>query len=322
MTTTSPTESPGKVKTYQYAWQLARYAPWLYAANWTFWILLTLAELLPGLISKALFDGLTGDAQLRWGIWGIVAMVAGAELGHAISALAGAITEVWHGFMISMLLRRNMLEAILHRPGARSIPGSPGEAINTFRDDPRAAGELLSWGVDQGLMLIYAVGSLSIMSRINARITLFAALPLVVVIVLARLANEKIGVFRQASRKATERVTGALGEMLGAAQAIQVANAESSIMTRLADLNEERQRHTVRDRVFGEVIHGVYHNAGTLGTGIILILAARAMRAEQFTVGDFCSLCLLYRALDRMGHLVRRVHGPLQADDGLVRPHA
>ena len=287
MTANKASASPGKLKTYRYVWELARYTPWLYAANWVFWILLTVAELLPGLIVKAFFDGLTGDAPLRWGIWGIVAMVLGAELVHSIALVAGAITDVWHRFMISMLLRRNMLEVILQRPGARSIPGSPGEAINTFRDDPRAAEEILSWGIDQGTLLVYAIGSLTIMSRINARITLFAALPMVLVIVLARLANEKVGVYREASRTSAEKVAGALGEMLSASQAIQVANAESSVMTHIADLNEERKRHTVRDRVFGEAIHNVYHNAGALGTGLILILAATAMRDNQFTVGDF-----------------------------------
>ena len=36
---------------------------------------------------------------------------------------------------IEALLRKNLFEHILQRPGARAVPGSPGEAISRFRDD-------------------------------------------------------------------------------------------------------------------------------------------------------------------------------------------
>jgi ATP-binding cassette subfamily B protein len=43
----------------------------------------------------------------------------------------------------------------------------------------------------------------------------------------------------------------------------------------------------VRDRVFTQVILAIHGNTVSLGTGLILLLAAQSMRAGTFTVGDF-----------------------------------
>ena len=46
------------------------------------------------------------------------------------------------------LLRRNLFARILHRPGARALPASPGEAISRFRDDVQAIVGFLTWTLD------------------------------------------------------------------------------------------------------------------------------------------------------------------------------
>jgi ATP-binding cassette subfamily B protein len=43
----------------------------------------------------------------------------------------------------------------------------------------------------------------------------------------------------------------------------------------------------VRDRLFNELMSSVFRNTLSLGTGLILILAGRSIRAGTFTVGDF-----------------------------------
>lgn len=38
-------------------------------------------------------------------------------------------------YTIAALLRVNLFEHIMNRPGARALPSSPGEAISRFRED-------------------------------------------------------------------------------------------------------------------------------------------------------------------------------------------
>jgi ATP-binding cassette subfamily B protein len=70
-------------------------------------------------------------------------------------------------------------------------------------------------------------------------------------------------------------------------QAVKVATAEEGVIDHFNQLNDERRRLALRDRLFNEILNSIFHNAINLGTGVILILAGQAMQAGTFTVGDF-----------------------------------
>lgn len=267
--------------------QLVRYRPWLYLLNILAWTSITLAELMPGLLAKAFFDTLSGDAPFGLTIWTVIALVGAGGLLYIGTILCGALTDIRHRFTMGALLRHNLLDALLKRPGADALPGAVGKVINTFRDDGETIEDTISWMVDQISIFVFVVVTVWVMISINARIALFTLLPLVAVVMTARLARTRIQRYRVASRQATERVTGALGEIFGAVQAIQIATAEPHVLDHFRKLNEERQRMMVRDRVFERVLEAVYGNIGALGTGIILLLAAGSMVDNSFSVGDF-----------------------------------
>lgn len=276
-----------ELKTYQLMWRMILYAPGVYFLNLVMWMSIMMLELVPGLIVKAFFDMLTGERTPRYGVWSIVAIVLGLALVRGAFMLGGALTDLRQGFIMKALLRRNLLERILNCPGAQALPASPGEAISTFRDDPRVVENVLSWLIDQVDTIVYVVVAMAVLMRISVPITLLTVLPLVSIVVLARVTSTRIKRYRQASRKATERVTGALGEMMDAVQSIQVANAERHVLAHLEALGEERRHLMVRDALFSEILYSTYRNAGTLGTGLVLVLAAQSMRAAQLSVGDF-----------------------------------
>ena len=52
-------------------------------------------------------------------------------------------------------------------------------------------------------------------------------------------------------------------------------------------MNEERRRLALRDSVFGGLLGALSGSIWSVGTGLILLLAAGAMRRGSFTVGDF-----------------------------------
>ena len=211
-------------------WRLIRYRPGLYAGDVGAWIAILLFELGAGYVAKLFFDTITGDAPAGLTVWSVVALVLAAGMARIVSILVGALIDIRHRFTMETLLRRNLLEGVLKKPGARAVPGSTGETLNTFRDDVIVVEDLLSWMIDQLAFIAYAAVALVILIRIDARITAVVVVPLLGVVVAARAVSKHIRRFREASRRATERVTGAIGEAMEGVQAIQLAGAESHIV--------------------------------------------------------------------------------------------
>ena len=81
--------------------------------------------------------------------------------------------------------------------------------------------------------------------------------------------------------------------MFGAAEAIKVANAEDRVLDRFDVLNAERKRTTLRDVLLSESLNAVFSNIQNIGTGFVLIAAARSLGTESFSVGDL-SLFVFY----------------------------
>lgn len=275
------------MKTWQAIWQLIKYKPGLYAVIFLLWTWLTLMDLVPGLLAKAFFDLLTDSQPVSFSVSGILTLVFVAAVVHISLIVSSMETDVRHRFTISLLIRRNLFQRILELPGARALLGSLGETISTFRDDGFEIEHITDVMIDAVSQTLFVLMALGIMIRINARITLLTILPLVAVLLITQAASTRIKRYRQASRRATEQVTGALGEILGAVQAIQVANAEAHVAHHFSQLNHNRRQEMVKDRLLTELLNSFFSHSATLGTGLILILSAEAMQNGSFTVGDF-----------------------------------
>ena len=104
---------------------------------------------------------------------------------------------------------------------------------------------------------------------------------------VAQAATTRLRRSRSATQQATSRVTGALGEIFGAVQAVQIARAEDGVVAHFRRLSEDRRRYALRERAINLVTNSIYWNTVYLGTGLILLLGAQAMRDGSFTVGDF-----------------------------------
>ena len=286
-------ERPGSDKVPKLAfwrciWELVRFRPWLYLGMGLMLLLiygaLTQAT---GLITRGFFDSLTGDAQLGIGSWSFSALIVGVALARSAIIFANRIAHAILRFTIGALLRKNMFERILSRPGARAVPGSPSEAISRFRGDVDEVVNFVLQIPFQISHVLFSIVAVAVMLRIQARITMIVFLPLVALVVIANVARKRIRHYRQANRRATGNVTDFVGEMFGAAQAVKVASAETRVIAHLRHLNATRRKAAVQDRLFDELFQSVFGNVINLGTGAILMLAGRAMRERSFTVGDF-----------------------------------
>ena len=91
----------------------------------------------------------------------------------------------------------------------------------------------MSWTLDPlGQSLMYLT-ALVVLLRIDARLTLAVFLPLLLMLLVVRLATARIQRYRREAQEAIGGVTGLLGELFGAVLAVKVAGAEERIVERL-----------------------------------------------------------------------------------------
>ena len=267
---------------------LARFKPWLFVGSGllvggVFYAF----PLLPALFVSRFIDALSQNATPGWNVWTPLALLAGAGVARAAVVVIGAAAEQTLQHVLGTLMRRNALEHILRQPGAQPLPASAGEAIGRLRDDVHAVGFGLSWMLDPLGQAVVAAVTVAVLARIDPLLTIAVLSPLVVVVLIVRLAGTRVRRFRAAAQQSIGDVTGLLGEIFGAALSIKVANAEEHVVAHLRRVNEARRRATLADRVFARFVSSAAMNIANIGTGVLLLLAASSMREGRFTVGEF-----------------------------------
>lgn len=275
-------------KSWWYVWRLARFRPGMYLlsgllASFMFYIF----PLVPGLIVRGVFDNLTNKAPATLGTWALIALLVGAALVRMTLVFAAVAAEMTVGLTVAALLRQNVFERILERPGARALPASAGEAISRFRDDVQIISRFVGWTLDPVGQAFVTVLAVTVLAAIDPWITLIVFVPLVIVLTVVNMASKRIQKYRRAHQQSIGEVTGLLGEVFGAVQAVKIADAEENVVGYFGTLNEARRRATLNDLLYTQLLNSISFNAANLGTGLLLLVVADAMRSGRFTVGDF-----------------------------------
>ena len=282
------------MKPYQYFWQLIKFRPRYYVTDVITFTLHAAAGTALGLILRAYFNNLTGDPGLALTVGQVVAAQFGYAIVAAAALAAAALAFINFEFHGMALLIRNMFARVLEMPAADPLPRqkdgsrlSSGQVMSTLRDDPELMLEAIVVIDDVIGFGVSALISLAVMLSINPWVTLGTFLPLVVVIAISRRLAEKARLYRTASREATSRVTGIIADIFNATQAIKVADAEERIIAHFRQLNDARRQAMVKDQVLERTVEAMSNGTVDVGMGLILLLAAQAMAAGTFTVGDF-----------------------------------
>jgi len=213
---------------------------------------------------------------------------------------------------MSGLLRRNMLEHLLQRPGAAALPYSVGETLNRFRDDAYDAEDAVDWVTDVIGTGLVAILAFLILLRVNARMTLAVFVPMVVVVFAARKASGALGRYRMTSSQATSEVSGAIGDILTAVQTVQAAGAETRTLAHFRRLNARRRRAMLADRVATQALNAITANTVSIGIGLIMLLGAGSLRDGSLTIGGFVLfisyITLIADFTDELGRFLAHYH--------------
>ncbi len=291
-------------------WRLMTFQPWASVLNLALWGSFWVLPVATGLVTRRIFNAISGGAPAS-GLWALLALLIGVAATRVVVHMIGVVAWASYYFHQAALLRRNVFEAILSRPGAQALPDTPSEALSRFRDDVEELLRPVEWVVDgTGIVTAGIIGA-AVMFAIDPTVTAFVLAPLIGIVVVVTLMRRRILLYRQAAREATGRVTDFVGEVFGAVQAVKVAGAEEPVIDRLRELNDVRKRASLRDSLLTELLAAIFHGTINVGIGLVLLLAAGSMRAGTFTVGDFALfvvyLGLVTEAATMVGNFLARV---------------
>ena len=268
-------------------WALIRYRPWYFVVNLVAGVSFMVMGLLPGLVTRRFFDELTGASPAAFGITTLLGLLVAVHLGRMV---ADVLTE-WGGWSVrsvnSVLLRVNFMRNILHKPAARPMPVESGDAIHRLERDVGDYADFPTWipqEIGEALFFIFAV---IIMARVNPWITLVAVLPLMTVFFINRIAWNRFLHYDRATRLASSRVTGFLGEVLGGVQAIKVADAENGALRYFNTLSEARRKAGVRQSTFLTLVSSAGESMGAIAVAMVVLMAGQSLQSGAMTVGDF-----------------------------------
>lgn len=275
------------------AWRLARARPGWYGASVVLWAVFHALPVAFGLLTRELFDALSGDAPATGLVWVLLGALVAAHFLRAGTFFAAAVVWTYGFLLLYALIQRNLLARIVSGPGRPLLPSSPGEAVSRFREDGEEFVDFLDTWIDVIGSGAFAVAAAWIMLGIDPVLTAIVLAPMAGVVVLMRLLGPRIEANRARHRRATGAVTGFVGEVFGAVSVVKLAGAEHGALARLNRLGEERRRAAVRDRLLSEVTDAVNENLAHVGTGLVLLASAGALYRETLTVGEF-TLFVLY----------------------------
>ncbi|WP_222851041.1 ABC transporter ATP-binding protein [Phytoactinopolyspora mesophila] len=281
-----------------------------YLGGGVLWVSIFVIPLLTGLVLQALFDAISGqrEASLDAALWLCAAFVAVELLRGGVFWLAITVWPYWWN-SAETTLRTNTLRSILtaRGPAASRLPHSSGEAVARFRDDVRDLTMVTDNMVDLIGAFLFTVGAFAIMASIDPVITVVLVFPLTVIAVLNRLMRGMVARIHRKARQLGAAVTSFIGEMFAGVLAIKTAGAEDAVLERLREHNRRRRDAAVKDRLTMDMLDTATSATVEVSIGLVLLLAAPAMRTGEFTVGDFALfinyvawLTMLPRILGRM----------------------
>ena len=276
-----------KLSTWRTAGRISRYRIGLFSLAVIQLAAYNGSTLLLGWLLNKVFDALDGTGSVGFGVYHVLAILAGAEAAK-IAVIWGGVVRARCWEQMRGLMRLNLLRAQLHSggPQAGTPATSPGEALSRFRDDVDDFLAFISTAISVAGKVVLLVGSMVIISSVEPVLTLAVAVPLVLVVVVSRLASVRIRAHRAAYRRATAAVTAQLGEMFGAVLAVKTAHAHGGILRQLRRLNERRRQTGLRDDLVTRLLSMFNRSTMDLSVGVVLLLAVPATQRGDVTVGE------------------------------------
>jgi ATP-binding cassette, subfamily B, bacterial len=284
------TATPGAAEPspWRLAGRLTVWTPRRYFGFGALWALRAVVPLASGLALKEAFDTVSAPAgSAGRGLWYVAAFFVAEALRTVLVAVAIVGWAYWWEGS-NTIVRGNVLRSVLSAPGpaATRVPHSPGEAVGRLRDDTRDLVGLADGWVDLIGEVVFAVVAVAVMAAVDPVITAVVLLPFVVGVAVTAVLGDAVRRAHRAARQAAAEVTALVGDLFAGVLALKAAGAEPAARRRLAERNTARSHTAVRSQTLASALSGFNATTADISVGLVLLLAAPAMRRGDFGVGD------------------------------------
>lgn len=183
-------------------------------------------------------------------------------------------------------LREGLYKYIINLPGAANLYSGSGELISYFRDDVNDIVNFLMEFYYRLPGLALAIGAITIMLRINTYYTIISLLAISIVVLITRIFQSKLIMYRTYSRAATGETLEALGEIFNSIEAIKLSNQSNGIYDKIYKLSKKRAKYSIKDNCLNGFLEAFSGDIMNLTVGAILLLAIADFKNGSFTLGN------------------------------------
>jgi ATP-binding cassette, subfamily B, bacterial len=242
-------------------------------------------ELVPPLVLQAVLNALGARTpEALAAVWGLLGGMMALQTIKWVTVAGWAWAEGRLIRDLGTLLRRNMLAHVLDNPV--QLPQTSGEAIARFRDDARDYLRFLTFLPDMPSQLLTLIAMIAIMAGINWKLTLAAAVPIVLSLLAAQLSSRTVKRLKRETQEAVGAVTGSLGEILGATLAIKLSANEDNVVRAFERVSEARRKSLLRITLVSELLQTFSWNTSAFATAAVLIAAVVTGEHTRMGAGD------------------------------------
>lgn len=277
------------ISTWKATWLLLRFNPGFFVLDTLAYIFAGLFPILLAWLTAETFAVLAGDSRFAINFLTLIAvLLAVAVVGTAVE-YGATILDFYYSFSLTVLMRKNIMRRVLELPGAAATVTAPGEMVSRFAGDARNVRQLAIQALQVTMHIVVLAVGLGILFRLSPVATALVLLPLFLSFVLVNLVRRRIAQYRAAARRAEGNVTGFVGEMFGAVQAIKVNRAEEHVDRRFRAINEARRETALKDALFQEMLNVIMQNANSISIGLVLLVIATQVSrgGAALTLADF-----------------------------------
>ena len=241
-------------------WELIKYRPYLYFANFLIFFLVFLLPVIPGFLYDAYYTKLEANTITAENIVSFVLCMGAVYLSRALLLYIGAYVDTIHRFYICNLVRYNVMREIFSRPASGAFKGTVGTLTDSINEDANQIEESITWTIDIISTYTFAVLSAIILLRINWKITIAAFLPFVIVLLMVKKLKIYIENNRKKVRELSSGTATKIMDYFQSIQAVKAAGSEEAVTRNLMLMNERKSAYVIKDKVFSVFISALNKN--------------------------------------------------------------
>lgn len=131
----------------------------------------------------------------------------------------------------------------------------------------------------------------------DSKITLIAAMPIPLVIILTQLMKEKVHSKSKAARKANSKSTIQIRRMISEVNILRLYGREEAEVERLEDRLSDQANKNVKVTIFKNGLAPIYSALASLGIVVVIFLGGNKVIGRSWTIGTFTAYITMFLAL-------------------------